>query len=293
MASARRLLYVVNELQWFWTHRLPLARAARDAGWDVRVVSPPSTYVDLVTNAGFPVDAVLPPRAQNTIGAAAANVRQLASVYRSLRPSLVHHVTIKPVLFGTIAARLTRVHAVVNAVAGVGYAFMGHGLRGAVRRNGAARALRLAIGGVNGRMIFQNPEDLQTFVELGIVTPANAVLIRGHRDDMPNVLRQSTVVVLPSYREGLPKALLEAAACARPIVTNDVPGCREVVRADENGLLVPPRDPAALAQAIKTLVLDRPRAEQMGRLGRRLVETSFSQEYVVRQTLDVYNSLVG
>jgi glycosyltransferase involved in cell wall biosynthesis len=68
------------------------------------------------------------------------------------------------------------------------------------------------------------------------------------RNDMPAVYQAAHIVCLPSYREGLPKALLEAAASGRPIVATDVPGCREIVRHDENGLLVPARDAKALGR---------------------------------------------
>ena len=86
----------------------------------------------------------------------------------------------------------------------------------------------------------------------------------GRRDDMPLVLSQSALVCLPSYREGLPKALLEAASCGRAIVTSDVPGCREIVQNGENGLLVPAGDAMALAGALAFLLQDR-RATTYGR----------------------------
>ena len=114
----------------------------------------------------------------------------------------------------------------------------------------------------------------------------------GRRNDIASVLRDSHVVCLPSYREGLPKALLEALSCGRPIITTDVPGCREVCNDGVNGLLVPARDSIALSQAIEKLVLDAEMRQAMGRAGRLRAETEFSNEIVCAQTLDLYRKLM-
>jgi glycosyltransferase involved in cell wall biosynthesis len=114
----------------------------------------------------------------------------------------------------------------------------------------------------------------------------------GQRSDPEAVLAQSTVVVLPSYREGLPKVLLEAAACGRPMIATDVPGCREVVERGVTGLLVPARDADGLARAILQLLADPETARQMGRRARELAEREFSIEAVARLTLDVYDELL-
>ena len=114
----------------------------------------------------------------------------------------------------------------------------------------------------------------------------------GRRNDIASVLRDSHVVCLPSYREGLPKALLEALSCGRPIITTDVPGCREVCNDGVNGLLVPARDSIALSQAIEKLVLNAEMRQAMGRAGRLRAETEFSNEIVCAQTLDLYRKLM-
>lgn len=113
----------------------------------------------------------------------------------------------------------------------------------------------------------------------------------GHRPfpDMPRTLAAAHVVVLPSWREGLPKVLLEAAATGRPVVATDVPGCREVCIPGHNGFLVPPRDPIALARAIQRLAWSRELREQYGKQGRALAESHFGVETAVAETLDVYD----
>lgn len=115
----------------------------------------------------------------------------------------------------------------------------------------------------------------------------------GRHDDMPQVLSQSYLFCLPSYYgEGLPKALLEAAACGRPLVATDIPGCREVVRPGENGFLVSVRDVDALAEAIRALLEDRSRAAAMGQCSRQIAEAEFGIERVVNQTLSLYQELL-
>ena len=111
----------------------------------------------------------------------------------------------------------------------------------------------------------------------------------GYREDVADVLARSHIAVLPTYYgEGVPKTLLEAAACGRPIVATDVPGCREVVRHGGNGLLVPVRDARALADAIMALAGDPARRAAMGAEGRRLAETEFAAERINQETLQVY-----
>jgi glycosyltransferase involved in cell wall biosynthesis len=122
---------------------------------------------------------------------------------------------------------------------------------------------------------------------------SSAVEWWGWRDDMVTVFQQSHVVCLPSYREGLPKALIDAAACGRAIVTCDVPGCREVVREGDNGLLVPPRDAAALAAALRRLLEDAGLRRAMGERSRARAVAEFSVERVIEQTLGLYRELLA
>lgn len=111
----------------------------------------------------------------------------------------------------------------------------------------------------------------------------------GFQDDIDAVWRDSHIAVLPSYyREGIPRSLLEAAACGRPIITTDMPGCREIVRHGLNGLLVPIHDPQQLAAAIAQLAADPAARQRMGHEGRRMVEQEFGEEIVVAQTLELY-----
>jgi glycosyltransferase involved in cell wall biosynthesis len=115
----------------------------------------------------------------------------------------------------------------------------------------------------------------------------------GHRRDVADVLASCHIVALPSYREGLPKALLEALAAGRPIVTTDVPGCREVVIPEENGLLVQPRDIPGLVEALSRLIRDPALRQRFGAAGRRLAERAFATDLVEQQTLALYADMLG
>jgi glycosyltransferase involved in cell wall biosynthesis len=115
----------------------------------------------------------------------------------------------------------------------------------------------------------------------------------GWQDDMDEVYAQAHIICLPSYREGLPKTLIEAAACGRPIVASDVPGCREIVRTGENGLLVPARNVPALVDSLKVLIQSPAMRQAMGICGRRIAENEFSMDLIISQTLNTYRSSVG
>jgi glycosyltransferase involved in cell wall biosynthesis len=130
------------------------------------------------------------------------------------------------------------------------------------------------------------PKQLHQWQEEGVVE------WWGHRNDMPTVLGGAALVVLPSYREGLPVSLLEAAACGKAIIATDVPGCREVVRHRVNGLLVPPRNAIALADAVAMLLENEELRYELGRRGREIVVKEFSAAAVTGQTLALYHELL-
>src|SRR5699024_500203 len=113
----------------------------------------------------------------------------------------------------------------------------------------------------------------------------------GECDDVAELYQTAHIAVLPSYREGLPKSLIEAAACGRAIVTTNVPGCRDSIVADVTGLLVPVRDAGALAEAVQALAQDSDKRQAMGRAGRALAEREFGLTHIVSQQLAIYRDL--
>ncbi len=145
-------------------------------------------------------------------------------------------------------------------------------------------------------------KELANFIYIGEIDEGNPNAYRpnwkvvrhlGYRKDVEEWIALSDLVVLPSYyREGVPRTLLEAAAMAKAIVTSDAPGCREVVRDGINGILVPPRDPLSLTDAIKTLLLDPKKREQMGAAGRKIAKDEFSVERVVESYKKIYREIL-
>ena len=364
------LAFVVNTDWFFLSHRLPLAQEAVRRGWRVTLVAPDTGRLGELTAHGVEtVDLPLSRSGTNPLREA-PTVMFLAQLYRRLRPDLIHHVTPKPVVYGSLAARAVPDVPVVNAVSGLGYAFIGkpwwHPLPVAVKRLYA-----LALGRRRSFAVFQNDDDLNQLSGAGLVDRDQAVLIRGSgvdieryaaapepdgvpivllparllidkgvgefveaarvlrdrgvqarfvmagpldpgnpagvdratvadwtadgvvewwgpRDDMPDVYRQSTVVALPSYREGLPKSLLEAGATARALVTTDVPGCRDVVADGETGLLVPARDGVALADAVERVLDDDDLRHRLRMAARANVEANHAIEHIVAAHFELY-----
>ena len=137
-----------------------------------------------------------------------------------------------------------------------------------------------------------NPTSL-TEADMERVRSRGVVTWIGNCEDVPQLMSDSHIVVLPSYREGLPKILIEAAASGRSVVTTDVPGCREAIIPGESGVLVPARDPEALAAAIADLLLDAPHRQRMGKTGRALSEAHFDIREVVAQHLLAYGLAYG
>ena len=129
-------------------------------------------------------------------------------------------------------------------------------------------------------------EDLQEWENKGFLK------ILGYREDINILIGNSNIIVLPSYREGLPKVLLEAAACGRPVITTDVPGCRAAIEDGKTGLLVPPRDSSSLADKIEYLLGNKELLKKMGNAGRKLAEENFSLDKVVSAHLKIYSSFL-
>ena len=370
-----RILFFITEDWYFWSHRLPVARAVRDTGFEVLIATRVDQHKERIEKEGFKLIPIHLVRRNKNIFREIFNTLEIIKIYRREKPDIVHHVAMKPVLYGSWAARIAGIPAVVNALAGLGFIFVAQGCKTSILRRLVIFAYRSAFSAKNTIGIFQNPEDLKLFVDGGVVKSEKAVLIRGsgvdtsrfvhfpepagipiivlasrmlwdkgvgefvdatrilnkdgikcrmilvgnpdpenpasipektlrlwhfegivewwgHREDIPEVFAKSNIVVLPSYREGLPKVLLESASCGRAIVATDVPGCKEIVCHNENGLLVPPHSSKALAAALKVLIKDPELRAKMGARGREIVEAEFSEEMVVKQMMEVYERLL-
>lgn len=371
-----KLLFVVTEDWYFWSHRLDLARAAAQAGFDVSIATRVTDHGERIQREGFRLFPIGLFRSSRNPFVELASVFELIRLYRRERPAIVHHVAIKPIMYGSLAAWISGVPVVVNAFAGLGYAFTDETRRGSMVHTYLRRALKILLRLSKSVVVFQNKDDRDLLLEAGVVEIQHTRIIPGsgvdtktfdvrpsaeeysivmlasrmlwdkgigefveaarrlkqegvsaryvlvgrcdehnpavieptqlrrwveegvvewweHRDEMPSTLASATIVVLPSYREGLPKVLLEAAACGKPLIATDVPGCRDIVTHGINGLLVPVRDSTALAAAIDSLLRDSSRRAAMGVAGREGVIRTFSVEKVAGQVVDLYRELLG
>ena len=371
----KTLLFVVNEPAFFLSHRLPLALAAKSAGYQVHVATGAGDGQAGIPEAGLHHHLLPLSRSGSHPLREVLGFIVLSRLLIKIKPDILHLVTIKSVLYGSQAARITGFPAVVAAVSGLGSVFVSEGAAATFRLFVVKALYRLAMGHKNLRVIFQNPDDMSLvqgvarlrkdqchlirgsgvslsrfamgpepagppvfcfaarllrekgayeFVEaarilraegvdarfrlVGDIDPGNPSTIRkpelddwrsgtdvevvGFQDDINAVFAQSQVVVLPSYREGLPKTLVEAAAVGRAVITCDVPGCRDAIVPGETGLLVPAKNSRALADAMRYLVENPDLRRQMGFAGRQLAEQEFDINSIVEQQMAIYANLV-
>lgn len=184
MSAGRRLLFVVNNPAFFMSHRLPVAPAAQRAGYDVHVATMDGPAVADIQALGMTHHAIPMTRSGKHPLQELGTLLALIRLFRRLRPQVVHLVTIKPVLYGGIAARLARVPGMVAAISGLGFVFLSNSLKMRLVRAVVARLYRIALGHGNSRVIFQNASDRDLLKSLGAVRDEQVVMIRGAGVDL-------------------------------------------------------------------------------------------------------------
>ena len=184
MSAAPRLLYLVTEDWYFCSHRLPLGIAARERGFDVTVATRVQRHAESIRGAGLKLVPLQWSRHGHNPLQELGALREILRVYRRERPDIVHHVAIKPVLYGSIAARITGTPAVINAIAGLGYLESSNDLRARLLRRVVETGYHLLLDHPNSRLIVQNPDDRSALVERKIIDPARIALIRGSGVDV-------------------------------------------------------------------------------------------------------------
>ncbi len=365
----RKLLFFVAEDWYFVSHRLPLAIEAVRQGYKVFVVTRCGGLEKTLRDAGLEViNFGIDRRSLNPL-TVMGEALALTRIYRRIKPDIVHHVALKCVVIGAVAARLSGIKRVVAAIAGLGFLFTEQDRSSWVRRvlellmrpllSGAVTIVQnlddrdaLARNGVSpsrihllqgsgvdldrfavmpapserpvvmlaSRLLWDKgvgefiaaarelKDSEARFVLVGAPDPGNPASVRdneiqawvsegiveywGYQSDMSRILPMANVVCLPSYREGLPKVLIEAMACGRPCVTTDVPGCRAAVRDGDNGLLVPPRDASRLAASIRLLLENAPLRDALGKRGRIRASAEFDVRHIVGETMSIYMELL-
>ncbi|KUM03984.1 glycosyltransferase family 4 protein [Chromobacterium subtsugae] len=371
----KKIIYFVTVDWFFCSHFLARAVAAKAQGYEVYVLTNIDKHKDKILAAGLNIIDIKTDRKTLNPFSWLQTLLKVYQVYRTVKPDIVHHIALKPILLGSLAARMSSTRNVINAIVGGGYAFISNDISMRMLRPIIRFTLGKLLNPAGSKVVFENTDDLDTFTKSGQVRRDCAVLIRGagvdpnlfhtnrtkpskpivlltarllwdkgigefveaarllrqrninarfvivggqdpgnrasidqetlsswHQEgavelwgfseDIPNILAQSSIMCLPSYREGLPKSLIEAMAAKLPCVTTDVPGCREAVRHNDNGLLVPPKNIAALAKAIETLLLNHELSHKMGLRGYERLVTEFSSEIVIKDTICLYKELL-
>lgn len=372
-----RIVFVINRLDFLLSHRIDICIAAIQKGYEVHVISPNNESVtSILKGMGIFFHELELSRSGKNPFLELKTALNLFRLFKKIKPDLVHLITIKPYLYGGIVARLTRVPAVVSAVAGLGILFSSAELKYRLIRLSIYPLFKLAFGHKNQIVIFQNSTDRRILVNWKVIHAHKARMIRGSginlssypalpepeshplvvsfaarllkdkgvevlvnasrllkykkidvhfwligkidsgnknsitqqqltdweneglvkilgfRSDIADLFSKSNIITLPSfYGEGLPKVLIEAAACGRAVITTDHPGCRDAVEFD-TGVLVPIKDHIALADAIQDLIHDSKKRQRMGEAGRRLAELEFSIEKVVASHIQIYQELL-
>lgn len=380
MMNGRRILFILN-IDWFFiSHRLPIALELIKQGYEVHIAAIITNKRSELEDLGIIVHPLVMRRGNVSPIELISNFFQMYSIIQKVRPDILHLITIKPNIFGGIAARILRVPRTVAAISGLGTVFVARGFVASVRRFFVKILYRLALKQRDLKVIFQNSNDkeiLQALIglqesniemiygsgvdlerfqaknleksapivmfaarlihekgvlefieaaryfsslERDLMNAPKFVLVGmpdydnpssvtsaeikkweaegiieywGHQTDMPDILSKIHIFVYPSYYgEGLAKMLLEVAACGRVIVTTDHPGCREAIVDGTTGVLVPPRDPLAVINALSQLLKDPHLVASMGRAGRRLAEQNFDVSFVVARHLNIYTELL-
>ena len=370
---APRILYIVTEDWYFLSHRLPMARAARDAGYEVHVATRLKDGKAAIEREGFVPHALTWSRGSLSLAGSFSAIVELRRLLGQVQPDILHNISLKPVVLGSAASPARSRRAVVNNLTGLGTLFIGEAQVSGFARKLVRFALSRLLRRKRSLTVVQNPDDRAFVLGLG-VAPAKVALIPGsgvdtdkltklpeppppvsaayvgrmladkgvltlidafsrlgkqgvalqlllagdcdrenpgslapeqlrefaslygihwlgHVADISDVWARAHFAVLASRREGLPKSLLEAAACGRGMVATDAPGCREIAIEGETALTVPVDDAEALAAAMAKLAGDAELRRRFGANARALVESKFSAAAIGRQIVALYDSL--
>ncbi|MGZ4959598.1 MAG: glycosyltransferase family 4 protein [Methylomonas sp.] len=375
MTQDIRLLYFITEDWYFCSHRLALARAAQQSGYQVTVLTRVNRHGDIIRSQGFNLIPLDIERGGTNPVRELRTVYKVWQIYAQVKPDIVHHVALKPVLYGSLASLFISNIKSVNLIAGLGAIFSSQKLKVKLLKSLVKFSLKSLFQSSASRVIVQNIEDRDLLNQQFGINASRVVLIKGsgvdtqkyypvpepagkvrvalvsrllwdkgigefvaavrilkqrklefsailagepdnhnlasvsrsqlqewhddgliswlgYQDNIAEFWHDTHIAVLPSYREGLPKSLLEAAACGRPIVTTDTSGCKEIVQNGVNGFLVPVRDANGLADALEKLILNTELRQKMGQAGREMVKHMFSDEIIIAETLKVYRELL-
>lgn len=373
-----KTLLMVANVDWFFiSHRLCIAQEAVKQGWKVYVAAEDSGRGKEIEVDGINFIDFRFSRSGTNPANELKTLLAFRALYKQISPDVVHHITLKPVIYGSVIAKLLNIKGVVNAISGLGYNFTGD--RQSAVQKIMLKLMKYGFNTKNLSIIFQNKDDEAELRRLGVIGSDNLIIrikgsgadlekfaqsempdfarvkillpIRmlwdkgvrelkeasdilkenykdkvqfilsgladeenkagvsasylnewqdgeyvvwiGYQKNMVEVYNNSHIVVLPSYREGMPKTLIEACAVGRAIVTTDAIGCRECVDEGENGFKVPVYSIKELAVALEKLILNHNLIKKMGQNSRIKSEKEFDVKNVIATHLKIYNDLNG
>jgi len=375
----KKLLFLVNVDWFFISHRLAIAEKALIEGYEVTIACRFTEHKAELSALGFNVVDIPFSRSGGGARAEINTIKAIKKVIEDVEPSLIHAITIKPVLYTGVALKAVKKDIpFVAAISGLGYVFTANTFRAKVTKLIASVFYKVALSQKFKTVIFQNTSDEAILTRVAKLKRTDKVLIKGsgadlsvysfkpenlnqapkvamacrllkekgvyqyieaakvvkashsdveflligtpdlenpntvkqieieqwvnegiinylgHRNDIPDVFSESNIVCLPSfYGEGVPKVLIEAAACGRAIVTTDNPGCRDAVIDGKTGLTVPVRDSNKLAEALMQLIENTQLRLNMGLQGRKFAEQEFDVNSVVDKHLEIYSALLA
>ena len=369
----KKILYFCNVDWFFISHRLPIGLAAIDEGYEVHLSTKFTGAEDDLISYGFKIHPIEIDRNFNLIKTI-KSFFQIVFLIRTIKPQIIHAITIKPIIFAGVASKFFRNVGFVSSISGLGYVFISSDLKALLTKFLVKLVYKFVFSKEKLKVIFQNSDDLNVIQEICKIQKSKFLLIRGSGVDlhfykpkkknsnsqkilfasrllkskglfefieaakelnskkvkflvagildkdnpdfvsqeqindweslglikffgyiknMKDLICDSSIVVLPSYYgEGLPKILIEAAACGKPVVTTDHQGCRDAIIPDKTGILVPIKDSSALTRAIKKLINSPKLCEQMGKEGRKLAISDFDIQNVIEKHLEIYSELI-
>lgn len=373
----KRIFFVVNVDWFFISHRLPIAKKLIELGYDVFLLTKRTKHQKDIENVGINFINIPFSRSGTNLLFEFFIFLKLLYCYIYYKPNIVHHITLKPIIYGTLISKILNINGVVNAVSGLGFYFTNN-------RNSSVKKIlvyffkfscykKIAI------FIFQNKEDKDDLDTLGILNknhtivyikgsgvdlniftetslPLNEKIVIlfpsrmlwdkgikelrattdylkskysnkivfilagsaddenkaavnidylkkwddgfyvkwiGHQKNIVNLYKSSDIIILPSYREGIPKSLIEACAIGRPIITTNAIGCRDCVDHMVNGLKVDLHSNINLANALIYLIDNHTEMIRMGKMSRVKAEKEFDLNYVIEKHLEIYNSILN
>ena len=377
----KKILFLITEDWFFCSHFLERALAAYKLGYKIYVCCNGNRHIEKIEKHALKFIKVKFNRKSINLFYELRIIFNICSIYKKIKPDIVHHVGSKPIIYGSIAAKLCGVRAVINAPIGMGYVYSSKSIKARILKPIVKflykSLLNLSYGkNKKSKVIFENDDDLNYFAKLGSLRKKDAYVIRGAgvkvdpiltlkktinsipvvslvarmvRDkgiyefvraakklneskinarfllvgdidpynptslkiedlkswhelnhiewlgwvnDVSKVLAKTDILCLPSYREGLPKALTEGASLGLPIVTTNTVGCKDVVINNLNGFLVPIKDTDALVKSLSILINDPKLREKMGKESHKLALNKFSSDIIIPQTMNVYNDLI-